>query len=211
MDRDPVELAELSALRADKIHLMEIEIPHLRRHARFLCKDDDLADDLVQECLVRAIEHADQWESGSNMRAWLITILRNCYMNRRRREAIHRRALEQEKYFGHTSISGSQEDSFALSQMERCFPLLSQNYQEILRLTVVEGLTYESVAQVLDVEIGTVKSRLNRARNELRRLMDRDMRPDGHVRKKRFRVDPALPVLAAGSSLEPDPKSAPAA
>lgn len=146
---------------------IEGEILRLRRYARFLCGDSQQADDLVQECLVRAIDRLHTWQPGTNLGAWLFTILRNFYLDEVRR---HRRpaALEIEDCLPELAVPGGQETHVQCLEMWEALKSLSPKHREVLNLVVVEGLTYEQTAELLDVAVGTVRSRLSRARAVLR-------------------------------------------
>lgn len=158
------------------LKLIEAEIPRLRRYARFLAGDHDRADDLVQECLTRAIARIDSWQPGTNMRAWLFTILRNSFFNEVRRE--NRSPIDhgEEEPFGKTL--SNQEAHIQLLELRQAFANLSDDHRDVLALVAIEGLSYEEAAAVLDVPIGTVRSRTSRAREMLRGMIDRDKAQD---------------------------------
>lgn len=149
------------------------ELPRLRRYARMLVGEASQADDLVQDCLVRAIANLDRWHEGTNMRAWLFTIMRNVLFNDVRR-AKRSPFLEAGAEIVDTVPVASEQDSrLSLRDMDRAFAQLSPDQREIVLLIAVEGLDYEEAALVLEVPVGTVKSRLSRARRDLRlRLED---------------------------------------
>ncbi|WP_108682559.1 sigma-70 family RNA polymerase sigma factor [Methyloceanibacter sp. wino2] len=148
------------------------EIPMLRRYARFLARDIELADDLVQECLARAIARIDSFQPGTNLQGWLIVILRNVFFNECRRAKRERVSLKELGTAAPQQLPAQQEDSLMLSELERAFMSLSPDHREILSLVVIEGMTYEQTAEVLGVTMGTIKSRLSRARACLASLMD---------------------------------------
>lgn len=160
----------------DTLRLIEDEIPRLRRYARYLARDLDRADDLVQECLARAISNIRKWQPGTNLRAWLFVILRNVHLNELRR--VKRAALDGELPPNHPALGtpGNQEDYLALLETQAAFERLSSEHQEILVLVVIDGLQYEEAASVLDVPVGTVRSRLSRARLALKGLLDDETR-----------------------------------
>jgi RNA polymerase sigma-70 factor (ECF subfamily) len=153
---------------ADKLKLLEEEIPRLRRYARFLVRDVDQADDLVQECLTRAIAKIDSWTEGTNLRAWLFVILKNCHINEIRHN--RRMAVDGDVDAEHETpaVAPSQDTHMALREVRDAFLTLSQEHREVLLLVAIEGLQYEEAAVVLDVALGTVRSRLSRARQALR-------------------------------------------
>ena len=143
-------------------------VPALRRYAFMLCGNRETADDLVQECLLRAIEHLDRFEPGTNARAWLMAILRNFYFNahvRKKRERLWA-STEEERAF-ERSVPASQTDSVALHDLGRALALLPLEQREALLLVAVQELSYEETAAVIGVPIGTIRSRLNRARTKL--------------------------------------------
>jgi RNA polymerase sigma-70 factor (ECF subfamily) len=169
---------------------IEAEIPRLRRFARYLTRDADAADDLVQECLLRAVAHIESWEPGTNLRAWLLTILRNVFLSEIRR--VRRSPVQSEP--DEARLSAAQERATAADQIDpefavylaavQCaFDRLSEEHREILALVAIEELTYEEAAAVLDVPIGTVRSRLSRARSALRESMNqKGGKADGRIR-----------------------------
>ena len=161
-DREKVEVQS-----TDIGELLEIEIPHLRRYALSLTRNIDQADDLVYDGIVRAIEKSDQWQPGSNLRAWLIVILRNLFFDQWRRSKLEQQAINELPQPVNSTFP-TQETDQELREVSRQFDELSVNHREILTLVVMQELDYETTAQILGVKIGTVKSRLSRARSELR-------------------------------------------
>lgn len=153
---------------SDVLDQLEQEIPRLRRYARYLARDVDYADDLVQECLVRAIARIDSWEPGTNLRAWLLVILKNVFRNDWRRTKRETAAKADLPIHFDSSVVASQDATMALLEVRDAFLELSDEHREILLLVAVEGLQYEEAAIVLDVKVGTVRSRLSRARLALR-------------------------------------------
>jgi RNA polymerase sigma-70 factor, ECF subfamily len=147
-------------------------IPALRRYALVLAGDRDLADDLVQETLSRAIEHLDRFTPGSNLRAWLRTILRNFYFNAYARRAGRIRSWrsDEEEIASGPSTEASQPHSVALTELWQALCALPLEQREVILLVGVEELSYEEAAAVLQVPIGTIRSRLSRARGKLLHL-----------------------------------------
>lgn len=156
----------------DLLPLIEAEIPALRRYARYLTRDVDDADDLVQDCLARALNNLEKWQQGTNLRAWLFVILRNLYINDLRRSkrwtAVSETSLE---YLG-GGVSGNQEARHELRQLQKAFDGLSFEHREILCLVTIDGFGYEEASQILSVPVGTVRSRLSRARANLKASAD---------------------------------------
>lgn len=151
-------------------------IPALRRYALFLCQDRDRADDLVQECLLRAMAHLDRFQPGTNVRAWLLAILRNYFYNNDVRRGGRERpfASPEEEATLAPAIAPPQPHAVALREMERAILSLPDDQREVLLLIGVEGMSYEEAAQMLAVPVGTVRSRLSRARQRLLALMGDD-------------------------------------
>jgi len=157
------------------------EIPMLKRYAHSLSHDFAQADDLVQECLTRAITKIDTWQPGTNLQAWLIVILRNIFYNDRRRDKRERLSLSALTLATPPQVSAPQDSRMVLRAAEEAFSALPRDQRETLRLVTIEGMTYEQTADLLGVNIGTVKSRLSRARARLSELMDgSDANSRGH-------------------------------
>ncbi|RRH73206.1 sigma-70 family RNA polymerase sigma factor [Falsigemmobacter faecalis] len=143
-------------------------IPALRIYARSLCRDATMADDLVQDALVRAIGAIAQFRPGSNLKAWLFTILRNCFYSA---YALRRRELP-----GATdcvaslpvAVPDGQIWSITRQETGRALARMPSHYSEALILVTVLGSSYIDAARILNCDIGTVKSRINRARAKLR-------------------------------------------
>lgn len=151
---------------------IEQEIPRLRRYARYLARDVEQADDLVQECLMRAIARLDSWQPGTNLRAWLFVILRNLFISdlRRAGRLPTDGAIEDEHPC--LAVNGRQEGHLAVVELQEALDLVSEEHREVLVLVAIEGLKYEEAADVLRVPVGTVRSRLSRARMALRDLLE---------------------------------------
>lgn len=147
--------------------MVEAAIPALRRYARALTRDKDLADDIVQDTLVRALrsEHLFQ---GADVRIWLYTILAN--LNRNRLRSLARRPpLSPIKENDASDFAGPELGS---RDIERAFAALTEDQRSTLLLVVLEGLTYREVAEAQAVPLGTVMSRLARARAQINAYLD---------------------------------------
>jgi RNA polymerase sigma-70 factor (ECF subfamily) len=153
---------------ADIQTLMLEQIPHLRRYARALVRDVDKADDLVHDCLVRAISRADQWQRGTNLRAWLFTILYNNFISDVRRYAVRPRTLANDDQVVNLSVKATQEAAIELGELKRAIGELPYEQRITILLIGLEGMSYEEAADIMGVPIGTVRSRLSRARTALR-------------------------------------------
>ncbi|MFP3920881.1 MAG: sigma-70 family RNA polymerase sigma factor [Dichotomicrobium sp.] len=159
--------------RASKLNLVEQEIPRLRRFARFLTRDAEHADDVVQECLLRAVDKIDSWQAGTNLRAWLFTILKNILRNESRS---HGRFVATDPQTEHGDLTvlvpAGQEAHMALLEVNEAFLKLSDEHREVLLLVAIDGLKYEEASVVLGLPVGTIRSRLSRARHELNCKID---------------------------------------
>lgn len=143
------------------------QIPALRRYARALVGDRDRADDLVQDCLVRAINAEAQWKPGTNLRAWLFTILHNVYVSEWRKRA-HRPALvpiESEAW--RLEAPASQLSKVQIGELERALARLPEPQRMTVLLIGLHGMDYQETAAIMEVPLGTVRSRLSRARRAL--------------------------------------------
>ena len=158
----------MSAFRED----LEAAIPALRRYARALTRDDELGDELVQDSLLRALQHEHLF-NGGEVRGWLYTILTN--LNRDRLRSLARR-----------QVRTMPEDSAALridrpdttlQDIERALARLAEDQRAVVLLVVLEGLSYREVAKVQGVPIGTIMSRLARARTQIRAFLESKGQP----------------------------------
>jgi len=151
-------------------------IPRLRRYARVLTGEASRADDLVQETLARAWEKRRLWAAGTDLRAWLFTIMHNVFVNQRataRRDAQSVSLDEDDNGVARElSVRPNQHLRVELAEIMRELERLPTEQREVLILAAVEELRYEEIAKVLAIPIGTVMSRLSRARDKLRRAMD---------------------------------------
>jgi RNA polymerase sigma-70 factor (ECF subfamily) len=157
---------------SDFAQLLEMEIPRLRRYARALTRDASRADDLVQSCLVRAIAKEHLWQPGTDLRAWLFTILHNQHVNDVRRSAREGICVPVEDLGPILTISPNATAPLELRDLERAIATLPEEQRQVILLVGLEGMSYEQVAVILGVPIGTVRSRLSRGREMLRRRMD---------------------------------------
>lgn len=157
----------------DAIGLIEPNIPALRRYAHALLRHDDDADDLVQDCLERAISRWGQRRAEGDVRTWLFSILHNLAVSRLRQ--VKRRgpnvALDHAPPFALASPP-AQDDAVRHGELLRALARLSEDQRAVLLLVSVEDLSYADAAKVLAVPVGTVMSRLSRARETLRNLME---------------------------------------
>jgi RNA polymerase sigma-70 factor (ECF subfamily) len=152
--------------------LLESEIPRLRRYARALTRSTAKADDLVQSSLVRALEKQHLWQPGSNLRAWLFTILHNQHVNDVRHSLRQGSFGPVEDAEPVWRVEPVVDASLQLRDLQRGINTLSHEQREVLLLVGLEGMRYEQVATILGIPVGTVRSRLSRARTTLRLLID---------------------------------------
>jgi RNA polymerase sigma-70 factor (ECF subfamily) len=154
----------------DFARLLEAEIPRLRRYARALTRDLSRADDLVQSCLTRAIAKQHLWQYGTDLRAWLFTILHNQYVNDVRRSAREGNSVELDEA-SMLAVASNAIPSLQLRDLEIAMGKLQPEQRQVILLVGLEGMAYEEVAAILGVPVGTVRSRLSRGRDQLRLLM----------------------------------------
>ena len=147
-------------------------IPALRIFARSLCRNPVEADDLVQETLVRGIEKIDQFRVGTNLRAWLFTIMRNRFYTNWAKRARERPGDADCVSSLPASSGDGQFWHLRLREMESALGQLPLHYRETIILVTVLGESYLQAAEILGCDIGTVKSRVSRARRALRAILD---------------------------------------
>lgn len=143
-------------------------IPQLRRYALSLTRDRHAADDLVQDVLLRAIERQKQYVPGTNLRAWLFTIMHNIFVDQVRRAKPVRTAVPLDDLRLSLASAGAQEPWIELKELAGVLDRLPLEQKATLFLVGLEGLSYEEAATVTGVAVGTVKSRVSRAREALR-------------------------------------------
>ena len=150
-------------------------LPRLRRYARVLTGDLNRADDLVQDTLARAWEKRRLWQAGSDLRAWLFTIMHNVHVNqhaKRRREPVEDSLDADDGPIAgwEIPVRATQSAHVELAEVFLQIGRLPVEQREVLILAAVEELRYEEIAAALAIPIGTVMSRLSRARDKLRRM-----------------------------------------
>lgn len=143
-------------------------IPRLRRYARALTGDRSGADDLVQDTLERAWAKLHLYRRGTDLRAWLFTVMHNVHVNRVRATRITQPVDDE---MPELAQRASQGDSLVVRDLDRALARLPEEQRAVLLLVALEDMSYEQVARALDIPIGTVMSRLSRAREKLRGLM----------------------------------------
>lgn len=179
----------MMAPAAFKAELIEL-LPSLRAFARSLARNPAQADDLVQDTLVKALANVERFEPGTNLRAWLFTILRNHYYSQLRKAK--REVEDVEGRFASRLASRPEQDgSVDLEDFKAAFSRLAPDHREVLTLVGASGCSYEEAAQICGCAVGTIKSRVNRARKKLTELLGLD---DADV------IIPGEPVLIQDSA-----------
>jgi RNA polymerase sigma-70 factor (ECF subfamily) len=149
------------------------EVPHLRRFARALTGDATLADDLVQDCVERALRKQHLFDETRSLRNWLFTILRNLFISWLRRNGRAGAAKSVDGIrTGEDAVRPEQESQLALSDIVTALDRLPSAHREVLLLVALEDMSYREIAEVTGVPIGTVMSRLSRARLSLRSILE---------------------------------------
>ena len=145
----------------------------LRAFAVSLCGDKERADDLVQETLFKAWNHLDSFKEGTNLKAWLFTILRNTYFSERRKR---RREVEDADgtYAGRLATHPEQHGHMDMQDFRAVLVRLPDDQREALILVGAAGFSYEEAAEICGCAVGTIKSRVNRARRKLTELLGLD-------------------------------------
>ncbi|EDP66962.1 Sigma-24 (FecI) [alpha proteobacterium BAL199] len=162
-------------MRSEFVDEIEQMIPTLRRFAHSLARNAADADDLLQDTLERSLGRSHQFEAGTNLKAWLFTIMRNrFYTECRRRQRVRDHADERRfgAADGEERVMGDQFARVETQEVARAFGMLTGEERSLLIMATVEELPYETIAQMLEVEIGTVKSRVSRVRAKLRRIQE---------------------------------------
>ncbi len=155
---------------------LEENIPSLRRYAWTLLRNSSDADDLVQDCLLKALDRIDTLRTESDLRSWLFTIMHNLYVNRWRRMKLRTR-IAAENAEPDLAVPPSQQASVEIQDVLRGLASLPEEQRQIVLLVAVEGFQYGEVAAMLGIPVGTVMSRLSRARDRLREIVEGRERP----------------------------------
>ena len=159
---------------SDHESLMTQHIPRLRRYARALTGERSAADDLVQDTLERALSRFHLWRQGSDLRAWLFTIMHNIYVNQTRSRIRHPQEPLDDS--AADELRAREPDWGELRDIEEALGRLPSEQRAVVLLVGLEQFSYEEAAQVLDIPLGTVMSRLSRGRERLRVILSGDAR-----------------------------------
>ncbi|RED18579.1 sigma-70 family RNA polymerase sigma factor [Pontivivens insulae] len=145
-------------------------VPDLRAFGKSLTRDNARADDLVQDSMVKALSNQDKFQPGTSMRAWMFTILRNTFYSMKRKQKWEVEDVDG-AYQDSLSQKPAQDGVMDLADFRRAFDTLPSDQREALMLVGAAGMTYEEAAEICDCAVGTVKSRVNRARGRLTDLL----------------------------------------
>lgn len=171
-----------SAVSDDTSCLIAQELPRLRRYARSL-RNDAGAEDLVQDCVERALRKQNLWQRGTNMRAWLFRILYHLHLSSLRSAGRLPATVPLEDLM--VGRAGAQLDTIELRELSRAFQGLPEEQRQVIQLVAVEGLRYDEAADLLGIAMGTVRSRLSRGRAALREALGNDGEPAPRARGAR--------------------------
>ena len=153
---------------------LEEQIPRLRRYARALTRDHSRADDLVQDTLLRALNKQHLYQEGTNLRAWLFTLMHNQHVNDVRRSNRDGGNVDVTEMAAVLVANTDPTASRQLRELERALGLLPLEQREAILLVGLEGLRYDEAAVIAGVPIGTIRSRLSRGREALRQILGID-------------------------------------
>lgn len=198
---DPGQAAAAQALHRE----IKALIPRLTRYARVLTRDLAAADDLVQDCLARALGKMHLWEEGTDLRAWLFTILHHQYVSLARREARQRAGAELQESYRSPAVSPNQTVRLELRDLERALAALPKEQRAVILLVGLDGMRYEEAASLVKLPVGTVRSRVARGRETLRTVTE--FFPGRHSRRPHMSASDAAPRCSArnGDHLRPIP------
>ena len=153
-------------------------IPRLRRYARALTGERIAADDLVQDTLERAWRKLHLFRAGTDLRAWLFTVMHNVYVNQVRSAKLR---YSDDEAVEDLALRVPDADGLVVRDLDRALLALPPDQREVVLLVALEDMSYEEAARTLEIPVGTVMSRLSRAREKLRGLMQ-GLPPGGHLR-----------------------------
>lgn len=153
------------------------QLATLRRYARSLVRNADDAEDLVHDALVRAYEKKSTFRNGGNLRNWLLSIVHNTHIDRLRRQRSadirHNAAAD----VAETAHHPDPDQSIRLKQLREAFFALPEEQRDALHLVAIEGLSYQEAANALSIPVGTLMSRISRARQRLREFEESGRKP----------------------------------
>ena len=148
-------------------------LPRLRRFGRALARDAADADDLVQTALERALKARAQWAPGTRLDSWMLRIMRNCWIDETRSRARRAKTLApEEDGLAVGDPSANPEQAAAMRDVDRAMAALPEQQREVIALVLVDGLAYREAADILDIPMGTLTSRLTRGRQALAQMLE---------------------------------------
>ena len=156
--------------------LIEQQIPRLRRYARALTRNRERADDLVQDTLARALIKEQFWQPGTNLRAWLFAVMHNQNVNNVRQAAREFAVGDIDQISATLPATTDPTASRQMFELERALAQLALEQRQVILLVGLEGMSYQDAAGILKIPVGTVRSRLSRGRDILRKLLDMEGR-----------------------------------
>lgn len=159
---------------SELIQQLQRYVPNLRRYARALTRNATQSDDLVQDCLERALSRQHLWKAGGNTRAWLFTIMHNIHANETRRASKRPDSAPLDEFDERHSRPATQTSRLAGLELVAAMEALPADQRQVILLVALEGMSYGEVAETVGVAPGTVMSRLSRGRARLRRLMEEE-------------------------------------
>jgi RNA polymerase sigma-70 factor (ECF subfamily) len=166
---------------------LDLYIPHLKRYALTLCRNRADAEDLVQECAARALDKSEKFEPGTNLRAWLLTMMHNLHISRLRKTGNNMPSVDVDSMPHLLSEKPRQGEHVVLAEVRLALGRLPREQRKTLEMAALDGRPYEDIARSQHVSVGTIKSRVARGRQSLRAMLDGDvaesMRPDLHPEK----------------------------
>jgi RNA polymerase sigma factor (sigma-70 family) len=155
-------------------------LPRLRRYARALTGDAAAADDLVQDTLERALSRVRLFRTGTRHDAWLLAIMHNLFVSQVRQYVAHPFTTSFDE--SDAAVRGTEADQLAVRDLDRALSQLSPEHRSVLLLISLEEISYEEAARVLNIPVGTVMSRLSRARDHLREILAGQTRGGAHLK-----------------------------
>jgi RNA polymerase sigma-70 factor (ECF subfamily) len=162
-------------------HQIEALIPRLTRYAQVLTRDTVAADDLVQDCLARALGKIHLWQPGTDLRAWLFTILHHQHVSLARRDARQRACIELQQSHSNLALSPNQTVRLEVRDLKRAIAKLPEEQRSVILLVGLDGMQYDEAATVANLPVGTVRSRVARGRETLRIMTE--LFPSRHSRR----------------------------
>lgn len=167
-------------------HELVTEMPRLKKFALRLTNNESDADDLSQSTVLRALEKQHLFETGTNLFSWTSKIMYNLFVSDYRRKVKFETQYDPESYIERESVQASQDTKIEFLQVQEAMEKLSEERRQILIMVCVKGMQYAEVSEALQIPVGTVRSRLSRARESLQNLLEMPRNRQGQVAPKRL-------------------------